>query len=111
MAVECVWFDEIPDRPWNPGDCFPLGYELSKHYLEHVATLRKAISVCIPTPEGRCTPFCIDAHPTNDPNGGWQVTIAGDLIDGQKPDITVTPSLHAVGIWHGWLTNGVLIGA
>jgi hypothetical protein len=108
MPIECVWLDKRPDRPWNTGECFPFGYSLSNHYLANVAQTREPISVMVPTRDGRCTPFCIDSHPTNQPDGAWAVTISGDLIEGQKPDITVQPSIHCIGLYHGFLTNGVL---
>ena len=34
---------------------------------------------------------------------GWQVI-------GEPPKLTVYPSIHLVGRWHGHLTDGVLIG-
>jgi hypothetical protein len=67
--------------------------------------------VCLPIRNGNPnhgTQFIIDSHPTDQPDGHWDVEINGPLVDGQKPDITVTPSIHAVGIYHGFLTNGVL---
>lgn len=44
--------------------------------------------------------WCIDA-PQSDGTGGW-------LRMGQVPKITVTPSINFVGLYHGWLTDGVL---
>lgn len=34
---------------------------------------------------------------------GWTVT-------GEPPNITVTPSINAEGHWHGFITNGELVG-
>jgi uncharacterized protein DUF6527 len=31
--------------------------------------------------------------------------------DGNVEKPTLTPSLHAVGIWHGWMRNGNLVSA
>jgi hypothetical protein len=113
LPIDCVWFDEPPDdgKGWRPGWCFPLGYRLSKRYLEHVAPHRKPISVCLPfrgSRLGGATPFCIDSHPTDQPDGAWIVTIVGLLVHGAKPDITVSPSIHAVGLYHGFLQHGTL---
>jgi hypothetical protein len=108
MPIDCVWFAEMPDGPWQPGWAFPFGYALSEHYKANVAEQRRPISVCVPTRTGRCTPFCIDSHPTDKPDAAWQVTIAGELVEGERPDITVTPSIHCIGLYHGFLTNGVL---
>jgi hypothetical protein len=118
--IECVWKGEAygpaPDYksllgPWEVGWCFFWGYQLSEHYKNNVAQIRKPISVMVPTRDGRGTPFCIDSHPTDKPDGNWQVTVDLDsLVIGQKPLITVTPSIHCVGLYHGHLTEGVLTG-
>lgn len=39
--------------------------------------------------------------PTNNPNGGWKVS-------GEPPNVTATPSINFVGVYHGWVTNGVV---
>lgn len=106
--IDCVWRGDPPDRPWVPGDVFWFGYDLSKHYRRHVRPERKPISVVVPTRGGGATAFCIDSHPTGRPDEAWHVTIVGELVEGERPDITVKPSIHCVGLWHGWLTNGVL---
>jgi len=31
--------------------------------------------------------------------------------DGNEDCPTITPSLHAVGVWHGWVKNGELVEA
>lgn len=120
---ECVWFAKVPEGPWEPGWCFPLGYQLSRRYIS-ISSQRPPISVCVPdrNPPGGggglvqrhmgggplVTAFCIDAHPTDNPESHWVVTVNGSLVDREKPDITVTPSMNAVGIYHGYLTHGVL---
>lgn len=107
-----MWFDQIPDGPWQPGWCFHMGYPgLSKHYLTEVAKVRKPIVVCLPEREqgfARVTTFCVDCHPTSDPDGGWTVEIVGPLVHGEQPDITVTPSINATGSYHGYVTHGVV---
>lgn len=121
MPTACVWFgDELPEGPYEPGWCGHFWYvkaHLSQHYLEHVAPHRKPISVAVPakwtdsTGAARtgATMFCIDSHPTNDPAGAWTVDVVeSSLIIGQKPDITVSPSIHCVGIYHGFLQHGDL---
>lgn len=56
------------------------------------------------------TPFCIDS-PSTMKSEYWEVEVdESTLIVGQKPRITVRPSIHLLGIWHGWLTEGELIG-
>jgi Family of unknown function (DUF6527) len=48
--------------------------------------------------------FCVDSIPTSNAPGdhsGWTVT-------GEAPMISVSPSIHMIGIWHGWLKDGVL---
>jgi hypothetical protein len=89
----------------------PYTFQLSAHYMANVASVRRPITVMLPAAGHACS-WCIDQHPTDSPDGGWQVDVDLDsLIVGQKPRITVNPSMHAVGIWHGWLRDGVLTEA
>lgn len=112
MPIDCVWFDAPPPGPWQPGWCFPLGRRLSENFLAGVnagTIVRPPISVCIPSRiDDYVFTFCIDSSPTSDAAGSWAVVVAGELIEGQKPDITVTPSINAEGHYHGYLTDGVL---
>lgn len=72
-------------------------------------SLRKPIVVMCPTnwsSEG--TPFWIDSLST-EKHEPWGVSVdLNSLVIGQKPIITLTPSIHLIGIWHGWLQQGVL---
>jgi len=86
--------------------------DLSPHYMEHVQPIRKPIVVLCPmqAADGRVlgTPFCIDKLSTakREP---WDVTVDIDtLVIGEQPKITLSPSIHIVGFWHGWLQDGVL---
>lgn len=121
MPTELVWKGEPPEG-WSEylGGDVEAGWafyapadtaRLSVRYLGHVAPVRRPIIVIIPSRlgPGRVTSFCIDGHPTSDPGAAWQVTVdVLSLVEGEKPDITVYPSIHCVGDYHGWLTNGVL---
>lgn len=109
MPIDCVWRGEPPKGPWKPGECFFFGYALSKHYRENVEQIRRPISVVLATRDNYATPFCIDSHPTKKPDEAWEVDIDLDsLIIGQKPNISVRPSINCVGLYHGYVTNGVI---
>lgn len=122
VPIDCVWLDENPyideNRPRFTGQGLvgstyyakPDGYpRLSRHYREHVASTRPPILVIVPTRQGGQIAFCIDSHPTNDENGAWTVDVdMASLVAGQKPDITVAPSIDCVGLYHGFLQAGVL---
>jgi len=109
MPTECVWVGEMPERPWTPGECFwSYEFELSKHYEEHVRAVRRPIAVVLPSRDGHATWFCIDSHPTGKSDEAWGIEIVGDLVVGERPDITVTPSIDCVGLYHGYLQHGVL---
>lgn len=73
------------------------GYALSNEYKRDWQGKRYPIWVVLPSG----THFCIDSQVTDDGGRGWSVT-------GEAPNITVTPSINAVGIYHGFLVNGVL---
>lgn len=117
--IDCVWLGEAPEEgAIAPGSCFYVrdrsGPYLSQHYRDHVAVERRPIWVVIPARDatpGWGIDFCIDSHPTSEPAGAWTVTIVGEFVIGAKPDITVQPSINAEGIWHGFLTHGVLTDA
>ena len=112
MPIECVWLGEPPDGPWQPGWCFPTrpGHRawLSRRYLDQDAAIRPPLTVVLPTRGGGAVAFGMDDHPTSEPDDAWTVTIAGPLVEGQRPPITVQPSINCVGLYHGFLTDGVL---
>lgn len=61
------------------------------------------LNIHIDLPKCRVTRWAI--HPNRFDNGAtW-------YWNGDRDKPTLTPSLHAVGIWHGWLRDGVLIEA
>lgn len=120
MPIDCLWFDEKPEGPWQPGWCFPNPFGdnwLSPVFVETVHD-RPAIVVCLPmrhaVPNAQnryehTTWFCIDSSPTSEPGGHWDVTVdLATLVDGEKPDITVQPSINCVGLYHGYVTHGVV---
>lgn len=102
MSWICDLHDKRPDDP-QPGDIWPAPWllrperrdELSPAYFRDHAAKRPPLIVQLP---GRGGPFCMDALYANE---AWTVT-------GDPPNITVSPSINAVGDYHGWLQNGVL---
>ena len=118
--IPLLWMgahDDLPDGEYQVGWAFYLRRNnglLSKHNLQVVAAQRPPICVICPgavRADGtlRGTTFIIDDHPTDQPDGGWEVHVdLSSLVIGQRPLITVSPSIHLVGIWHGWLAGGVL---
>lgn len=116
MPIDCVWRDVRPEyEQRRAGDCFFISLEpyrslMSKHYLEHVAQIRQPIVVLIQSRNPEWVfPFHIDSHPTGEPDAHWDVTVdLASLIDGQKPNITVHPSILVHEAYHGYLTAGVL---
>lgn len=118
-----VWMGHINDLPerrdWEYGWAFftdvgqwATAMDLSPHYMENVQPIRKPIVVLCPMQAGdgtlRGTPFCIDKLSTQK-REPWDVTVDVDsLVLGQKPLITVHPSIHLIGTWHGWLQDGIL---
>lgn len=112
----CVWMgthDDLPEGEYQYGWAFFWEAVFGELNPAFDRSVRPPITVMIPS--GRIVPdriagtiFCIDKLSTvkHEP---WDVTVDLDsLVVGQKPSITVRPSIHAVGVWHGWLTDGVL---
>jgi hypothetical protein len=69
---------------------------LSRQYWEQWARYRAPLYVLLP--DG--VEFCLDGRAACD-GDGWRV-------EGLPPDISVSPSIHIRGGYHGFLRNGVL---
>lgn len=96
-----MWFapDEVVKND-KDGRQYIYGYPLSTQYVAERKAQRKPLFVCLP----KTIHFCIDSA-TSDGNGqGWEVS-------GEAPNITVSPSINIVNLWHGWLRNGELTEA
>jgi hypothetical protein len=98
----------LPERPQFPqvGDAwFMPGWtemeSLSKYYKSHNKQNRPPLVVCLPDSQVQYTPFCVDIASDDDDDKGWTVT-------GTPPLITVTPSINAVGSYHGYIKNGII---
>lgn len=78
-----------------------LANQASTQYIAQWADQRPPIFVQLPPG----WPWCVDEgfyHPVGDPpRGGWTVT--GKPEDGT---LTVSPSINAVGTYHGWIQHG-----
>lgn len=102
QPVGAMWFGAMPDGPG--GSC--LGDLSDEYYRDHFGK-RPPIIVMLPSMgengEIEAWPWCVDGKQSSPPHAGWAVT-------GEAPDITVSPSIHAKGVWHGWLTHGVISG-
>ena len=83
-----MWFAE-PDDPF-------ISQYLSPEYQRDHAGRRAPLMVTLPNREVMCLDICFSGK-TN----GWTVT-------GTAPNVTVSPSIHAAGRYHGWLRDGVL---
>lgn len=99
-------------KPPVPGDMF---FELSPERLERnepgcLSDRYKALPeprrppIWVILPTGRW--FCIDMRYYEHEKGGWWGD--GWSVSGTPPDLTLSPSINAVGNWHGWLQNGEL---
>lgn len=104
---------EYEGRGWPAGSCWFItpenwgGYEavmeqISPEYVRDWQDKRPPLMVAIPGrgTDGWTFPFCVDMRASDSPNG-WSLT-------GEPPNISVTPSIDAVGAYHGHITNGVL---
>lgn len=110
--IPLIWMGEEPDGPWEVGQAF-WWYTSDRMSPLWKPEERRPIGVVCPAwlnNEGELvgTVFGIDQVSTvkGEP---WNVTVdLSSLVIGQKPNITVSPSIHLVGIWHGWLEEGML---
>lgn len=106
---------ELPDSGsvhFDPGDCFYArpesiktradgsrwiwGHQLSDEYESLRASTRLPLLVKLPYGGD----FCVDSAVTGE-SRGWTVT-------GDPPNITVSPSINCVNLYHGWIRDGEL---
>lgn len=120
-----VWmgtYEDLPDGEWKIGWAFFHDFSGNNLNPAFDFSIRQPITVMCPClhhwEDGSrpdrlaCTVFTIDSMSTpkdDNPSKPWDVKVDLDsLIVGQKPMITVSPSIHLVGIWHGFLQEGIL---
>ena len=73
------------------------------HFYWDVRGGKRTLVVMIPNNTKRgCvySRWTIDFKNSNGDQWSW---------DGNEAEPTLTPSLHAVGIWHGWVRSGMLV--
>lgn len=89
------------------GDCwYSEGYRSATHlgkiYKTQHAAHRAPILIVLPASAGWWCPDCMAYDRNKGHHGdGWQVT-------GTLPNVTITPSINAIGSYHGWVRAGVL---
>lgn len=96
-----MWYAPWMLDPENAQHDYYVNEFLSDEYKRDWLGKRAPICICLPNGAGV---FCLDQHSFNDKGeagAGWTVT-------GEPPNLTVKPSIDAVGYWHGFLTGGVL---
>lgn len=95
-AIGAMW----PEPEWLNRNIDGVPW-LSDRYFREWADKRPPFQVQMPGGAA----FLIDSRPTcgghPDNAEGWQVT-------GEPPAITLSPSVNLVGIYHGWIQNGVI---
>jgi len=104
IPVGSIWYadakvlSEESDDHLDWPDFFASRKRLSDYYLTN-NTHRLPLLVMLP----KAGVFCVDSKcwDQNGMHGGWTVT-------GTAPLITVSPSINVVGVYHGFIQNGVL---
>jgi hypothetical protein len=105
QAVEIgdMWYSDAKLRDDCPA-CFPadLSDEFRRDWLGKRSPLIVAVPAFRPHRLKGYRSIPIDEHYTRPgETHGWTVT-------GAAPNLTCSPSINAIGDWHGWLQNGVL---
>lgn len=116
MPWDITYYDKQPDGPWTIGDMWPEpewaeASIISKRYKKHWAKKRPPLMVVLPSKHDSAggDMFLLDRVASGDKSReGWEITINGELVHGEKPDITVKPSINCDGSYHGFIRNGVI---
>jgi len=114
MAWNLTYHETQPDKV-KVGDLWPVEKDakyLSDEYRRDWSKVRLPLMVCLPGG----TWFCLDGRPRLDDPSGWKVQQIGELVPGEKPDLTVSPSIaisyqdegRTVSVYHGWIRSGLL---
>ncbi len=107
-----ITYHDVEPADYQIGDMWPEpGFAhsrlMSDHYRTVVAPTRMPLMLVLPGKNGMDL-FPIDRIVSGGDGRGWNVTIVGELVDGQKPDVTITPSINCTDSYHGHVTNGVI---
>lgn len=92
LSVGDMWFLDLPEDKWR--DC-----HLTKYYWQH-NTRRPPLVVLLPGPNY----FMVDGQCYSSEKGYYDAW----TVSGKTPVITVSPSIHIFGRYHGWLKDGVI---
>lgn len=95
--VGLMWYAPkmVEADPSDPHADYVLNHILSPEYKRDHYGKRPPIFVVLPSGDW----FCPDQKTSS--GSDWTVT-------GEPPQITVSPSINAIGSFHGWLRDGVL---
>lgn len=101
--VGLCWFatDSNHERLLNPEGA-ALGY--GAHYRNDWLGKRRGFFICMPTIEADNLGFqiwCPDRVASDGSGEGWKV-------EGDVPNVTISPSINCTGTYHGWVKDGVL---
>lgn len=119
MPWNMIYYDECPETP-KVGNIWAAPEWEESNIISHQFHLytqgqRPPLMVVLPSssvssPSGDY--FLVDRKWDSDGDDnaedGWSITIVGDLIDGEQPDITLEPSIHVIDSYHGYIRNGVI---
>lgn len=112
MPWRVIYRDEEPEQP-AVGDIFPAAdwagsNMISDAYLALPEPRRPPLIVILPSKYPGGDRFLVDRKPSDKKTGGWDVTIQGEMVDGQQLDITLHPSINCEGSYHGYIRQGVI---
>lgn len=119
MPWPVTYFDKMPED-MHVGDMWPApewedSEMLGENYLRDWKGKRPPLKVALPSTHGVgehkdwMDIFIIDSMPTTgDDKTGWHVTIRGNLVNGQRVNISVSPSIDMKGTYHGHIRDGMV---
>lgn len=96
-----MWYLDLPEEELRKR-------ELTEQYWRDNAPRRKPVVLALPILYyggiRGVTPFLVDGKCFDSSRGHYD----GWIVTGEAPVLTVSPSIHMVGRYHGWLREGVL---
>ena len=114
MPWEVVYHAAEP-ADWKVGDMWPApewtnSDIIGERYRTVYSKSRPPLMVVVPSVHStQGALFLVDRRGHASPKGeGWAVVINGPLVVGQRPDVTLMPSINCVGSYHGYIRNGII---
>lgn len=101
VQTGAMWPAEIDEGVTVDQWCEWYGSLVARRYVRENKANRPPMFVKLPDGTDFCIDFCSSPEAANGGGEGWGCA-------GAPPNVTLSPSVHIIGRYHGWIQNGVI---